>query len=69
MRSMALGLVVALGAAACSTSGEPQPSAEAGRAISGELAGEQLEAVPSRSTFWFAYVAARPGVIVERPAS
>lgn len=31
-----------------------------GQAIDGELAGEQLDGVPSRSTFWFAYVASFP---------
>lgn len=33
----------------------------AGRAVSGPLAGKRLEPVPSRTTFWFAYVAAFPG--------
>ena len=36
----------------------------AGRAVGGPLAGRQLTAVPSRSTFWFAYVAVRPDVAV-----
>lgn len=36
----------------------------AGRAIAGPLAGERLEAPPSRSTFWYAYVAAFPDVEV-----
>ncbi|MEE8331236.1 MAG: DUF3179 domain-containing protein [Acidimicrobiia bacterium] len=31
-----------------------------GLAVEGELAGETLEALPSRTTFWFAYVAAFP---------
>ncbi len=33
-----------------------------GRAIAGPLAGVQLEAIPSRVSFWFAIVAAVPGV-------
>ena len=32
----------------------------AGRAVSGELSGRSLEPAPSRSTFWFAYLAAFP---------
>ena len=32
----------------------------AGRAIEGPLAGSQLEPIPSRSTFWYAFVAAFP---------
>lgn len=31
-----------------------------GRAVEGELSGERLEPVPSRSTFWFAFIAAFP---------
>ena len=31
-----------------------------GRAVSGELSGRSLEPAPSRSTFWFAYVAVFP---------
>jgi hypothetical protein len=33
-----------------------------GRAIEGPLAGVQLEAIPSRVSFWFAIVAAEPGI-------
>ena len=32
----------------------------AGEALSGGLAGQRLEALPLRTTFWFAYVAAFP---------
>lgn len=39
----------------------------AGRAVSGELAGTELERVPSRTTFWFAYVAAFPSVAISGP--
>lgn len=39
----------------------------AGEGIEGPLAGDRLEALPSRTTFWFAYVAAFPGVAVHRP--
>jgi hypothetical protein len=39
----------------------------AGRAVSGELAGAQLEQIPSRATFWFAYVAAFSEVEVLDP--
>ena len=35
-----------------------------GEAIAGELAGEQLEALPVRTTFWFAYVASFPDATV-----
>lgn len=31
-----------------------------GKAVAGELSGEQLEPVASRYTFWFSYVAAFP---------
>ena len=34
----------------------------AGQAIRGPLSGEQLEGVPSRTTYWFAIVAAEPGI-------
>ena len=34
----------------------------AGLSTSGELAGEQLQAIPARTTFWFAFVAAFPDV-------
>ena len=36
----------------------------AGEALSGELAGQRLEAMPPRTTFWFAYVAAFPEATV-----
>ncbi|MCH8026448.1 MAG: DUF3179 domain-containing protein, partial [Chloroflexi bacterium] len=36
----------------------------AGEALSGELAGQRLEALPLRTTFWFAYVAAFPEATV-----
>jgi hypothetical protein len=39
----------------------------AGRGVDGPLAGMQLEALPSRSTFWFAYVASFPTVTVWSP--
>lgn len=39
----------------------------AGRAVDGPLAGEQLEAVPSRFSFWFAFLASFPDADVHRP--
>ena len=39
----------------------------AGRAVSGEMAGQSLAATPSRSTFWFAYVAIFPETRVVLP--
>ena len=33
-----------------------------GRAIAGPLAGAQLEAIPAKVSFWFAIVAAEPGI-------
>lgn len=39
----------------------------AGRAVSGELAGTRLRQIPSRTTFWFAYVAAFPDVEIFEP--
>ncbi len=36
----------------------------AGRAVSGPLQGAQLPAVPSRTSFWFAIVAAEPEITV-----
>ncbi|MFQ5879502.1 MAG: DUF3179 domain-containing (seleno)protein, partial [Dehalococcoidia bacterium] len=38
-----------------------------GEAISGPLEGERLEPLPSRYTFWFAYVAAFPETEVYAP--
>lgn len=38
-----------------------------GRAVAGPLAGETLEPLPARSTFWFAYVASFPAVTVWSP--
>lgn len=35
---------------------------EGGRAVSGELSGAQLEAVPSRTSFWFSLVGSIPGI-------
>jgi hypothetical protein len=40
-----------------------------GRATDGPLSGTRLEGAPSRSTFWFAYVAAYPGLELWTPAS
>ncbi len=37
---------------------------EGGRAVAGRLAGSQLEAVPSRASFWFSIVGALPGLEV-----
>lgn len=42
-------------------------SPQTGEAISGPLAGEQLEVLPERFTFWFAFVAAFPEVTVYQP--
>ena len=39
----------------------------AGRGVHGPLGGEQLEPLPSRSTFWFAYLASFPDVTVWSP--
>ena len=36
----------------------------AGRAVSGPLQGAQLMAIPSRTSFWFAIIAAEPGITV-----
>ena len=36
----------------------------AGRAVSGPLQGAQLLAVPSRTSFWFAIIAAEPDITV-----
>jgi hypothetical protein len=36
----------------------------AGEALSGALAGQRLEPLPVRTTFWFAYVAAFPETTV-----
>jgi hypothetical protein len=41
----------------------------AGQAIEGELAGAQLRALPSRSTFWFSLVANFPEIEVYLPES
>ncbi len=41
----------------------------AGRAIEGELAGAQLEPLPSRATFWFSIVANFPDIEVYQPES
>ncbi len=38
-----------------------------GRAVAGELEGRSLVPAPTRSTFWFAYVAAFPDVRVASP--
>ena len=38
----------------------------AGRAVSGELTGTQLEALPSKTTFWFAAVASEPQIVVRK---
>ncbi len=38
-----------------------------GRAVAGPLAGSRLDGVPSRFTFWFAYVAAFPDTEVFAP--
>jgi hypothetical protein len=38
----------------------------AGEAVSGQLSGAQLPAVPSRTTFWFAIVAAEPEITLFR---
>jgi hypothetical protein len=35
-----------------------------GRAVEGELVGMQLEAVPSKLSFWFAIVASEPGITI-----
>lgn len=35
-----------------------------GRAVEGELSGMQLEAVPSKLSFWFAIVATEPGIMI-----
>lgn len=39
----------------------------AGRAVAGPLQGEQLPPVPTRTSFWFAIVAAEPGITVFGP--
>ena len=39
----------------------------AGEAVAGELAGAQLEPLPLRTTFWFAYIAALPEATVYVP--
>lgn len=39
----------------------------AGEALSGPLAGRSLSAVPSQTTFWFAYVAAFPDAELYEP--
>ena len=36
----------------------------AGRAIEGDLAGSKLERLPSKTTFWFAIVAAEPEITI-----
>ena len=36
----------------------------AGRAVSGSLRGEQLEQLPSKTSFWFAMVATEPSITV-----
>jgi hypothetical protein len=38
-----------------------------GRAVEGELAGEQLELLPSRSAFWFSISLSMPDVDVYEP--
>ena len=40
-----------------------------GQAVSGPLKGEKLEPLPSRYTFWFAYVAAFPDTELFAPQS
>ena len=40
---------------------------DSGRAISGPLAGSQLEPVPSRTSFWFSLVGSLPGVDLYMP--
>ena len=40
-----------------------------GGGIDGPLAGTQLDQVPSRSAFWFAYLASFPGVTVWSPVT
>ena len=40
---------------------------DSGRALSGDLAGSQLELVPSRTSFWFSIVGALPGLEVHGP--
>lgn len=39
----------------------------AGRAVAGPLQGEQLPPVPTKTSFWFAIVAAEPGITVFGP--
>ncbi len=39
----------------------------AGRAIDGPLSGEQLEQLPTRTSFWFAIVAAEPEIEIREP--
>lgn len=39
----------------------------AGRGVDGPLTATQLEPVPSRSTFWYAYLASFPDVTVWAP--
>jgi hypothetical protein len=36
----------------------------AGRAVSGPLQGAQMPAVPSKTSFWFAIIAAEPEITV-----
>ena len=40
---------------------------DSGLAVSGPLAGKQLAAVPSRTSFWFSLVGALPGIELYRP--
>ncbi len=40
---------------------------DSGKALSGPLAGTQLGAVPSRTSFWFSLVGALPGIELHQP--
>jgi hypothetical protein len=40
---------------------------DSGLAVSGPLAGTQLDAVPSRTSFWFSLVGALPGIELHKP--
>jgi hypothetical protein len=40
---------------------------DSGLAVSGPLAGTRLEAVPSRTSFWFSVAGALPGIALYRP--
>ena len=38
-----------------------------GRALIGDLAGNQLQHLPSRTSFWFSYAGAYPGAAIYLP--